>query len=104
MVIFLVLGVVLGIVSVVFVLQNITPVTVSFLAWQMDGSLAVILFLAVLSGVFTTLLLLLPSFIRDEWHYSKLKKHAKNLEDELAKSQAAVFPADPVVAERTNTV
>ena len=51
MIIFLILGALLGILSLMFVFQNITPVTVTFMTWQMEGSLAVMLFLAMLSGV-----------------------------------------------------
>ena|SRR3989344_6565019 len=102
MVIFLILGVLVGAISVVFVLQNITPVTVSFFTWHMDGSLAVILFLAFASGVLMTLLFLLPSFIRDEWRYSRLRKRTRSLEDELAQAKQTA-PAEPIV-EVSDTV
>lgn len=90
MVIFLILGLLLGAGMVVFVLQNITPVSVSFLTWSLDGSLAVILFLAFGVGVLMTLLFLLPSFIRDEWQYRKLKKHARAIEEELTRANKAI--------------
>lgn len=92
MIIFLILGVLLGAVSVMFVFQNITPVTVSFFTWQMDGSLSVIIFLALVSGVFITLLFLLPSFIRDEFRYSRLKKHTRAVEEELAAVKKSIPP------------
>ena len=93
MIIFLILGIGLGALSVLFVLQNITPVTVSLFAWHMDGSLAVILFLAVMSGVAMTLLILLPGLIRDEFRYSRMKKQAKTLEDELTKTKTEALSA-----------
>ncbi len=98
MIIFLILGVLVGAVSVVFVLQNITAVSVSFLAWHLDGSLAVILFLAFASGVLMTLLFLLPSFIRDEFRYSRSKKQIRALQDELAtaKQPTPVVPITDV--------
>lgn len=102
MIIFLILGVGLGILSVLFVLQNVTPVTVSFFTWQIDGSLAVMLFLAMLSGIFITLLLLFPSFIRDAYRLSRLNKKARVLEDEVAQHKAAlqsVPPQTPVSKE-----
>ena len=102
MVIFLILGVLVGAISVVFVLQNITPVTVSFFTWHMDGSLAVILFLAFASGVLMTLLFLLPSFIRDEWRYSRLRRRTRSLEDELVQAKQTA-PAEPIV-EVSDTV
>ncbi|OGG60741.1 hypothetical protein A2765_01340 [Candidatus Kaiserbacteria bacterium RIFCSPHIGHO2_01_FULL_56_24] len=99
MIIFLILGVLVGAISVVFVLQNIMPVTVSFFAWHLDGSLAVILFLAFAAGVLMTLLFLLPSFIRDEWRYSRVKKQIRALEAELAEARkTAARPPAPVIA------
>jgi len=97
MIIFLVLGVLLGVVSVMFVLQNISPVTVTFFTWSMDGSLAVILFLALASGVLITLLFLLPSFIRDEFRYSRLKKQTRALEDELLAIKTRIPASGPAV-------
>ena len=93
MIIFLILGIGLGALSVLFVLQNVTPVTVSFFAWHLDGSLAVILFLAVMSGIVMTLLVLLPGLIRDEFRFSRMKKQARSLEDELAKTKNEALSA-----------
>jgi uncharacterized integral membrane protein len=90
MIIFLILGLILGAAMVAFVLQNITTVSVSFLTWHLDGSLAIILFLAFGVGVLMTLLFLLPSFIRDEWQYHKLKKHARAIEDELTRANKSL--------------
>ncbi|MFZ2556203.1 MAG: LapA family protein [Minisyncoccia bacterium] len=95
MIIFLILGVLLGAVSVMFVFQNITPVTISFLMWQMNGSLATVLFLALMTGVFITLLFILPSFIRDELRYRRLKKEAEALKDELVAAKKAIVPPVP---------
>ena len=93
MIIFLILGIGLGALSVLFVLQNVTPVTLSFFAWHLDGSLAVILFLAVMSGIVMTLLVLLPGLIRDEFRYSRMKKQALSLEDELTKTKGEALSA-----------
>ena len=90
MIFFLLLGAILGGLSVIFVLQNIITVTVTFLTWQIEGSLAVILFLAMMSGVFITLLMLLPGLIRDEFDYSKLKQEKKEVEDELATTRKVI--------------
>ena len=95
MIIFLILGALLGILSLMFVFQNITPVTVTFMTWQMEGSLAVMLFLAMLSGVAITLLLLLPSLVRDQFRTLRLKQKARSLEGELAQHKAAAAPPAP---------
>lgn len=87
MIISLILGVILGAISVIFISQNITIVTVSFLTWQMEGSLALVLLLTLLCGIIITLLLILPSLIKDTFYLSALKKEKKGLEDELTKTK-----------------
>ncbi|MFZ2887192.1 MAG: LapA family protein [Minisyncoccia bacterium] len=97
MIIFLILGALLGILSLVFVLQNITPVTVTFLSMQLEGSLAFVLFLAFGSGILMTLLFLLPSFIRDEFRFSRLRKKARALEEEQIRlREETMAPVQPV--------
>ncbi len=101
MIIFLILGAALGIFSVLFVLQNVTPVTVSFFTWHMDGSLAVMLFLAMISGILITLLLLFPSYIRDSYRLSRLNKKTRVLEDEIAQHKVKPL-SDPPQASVSN--
>lgn len=74
MIIFLVLGLVLGALSVVFALQNVMPITVSFFAWQVEGSLALILLLALLTGVIICGLMSIPEVIRNQMRFNALKK------------------------------
>ncbi len=83
----LVVGILLGAVSVLFVIQNVGTVTITFLDWQMTGSLAVFLFLAIVSGILMTLLVLLPSLIRGHFFLSSIKKEKKQLEEELANTR-----------------
>lgn len=78
-----IIGLVLGAAVVLFVLQNIIPITVSFLAWQFEGSLAFILILAVIAGMLISALLSIPELIQKEMRLSHFKKHTKALEDEL---------------------
>lgn len=85
---FLILGILLGIVAVFFVLQNTALVTVVFASWQLEGSLAFILILTLITGVVVTLLLLLPGFIGDAFALSVARRRIKALESELATVQA----------------
>lgn len=96
MIISLIVGIILGAVSVFFILQNVVPVTVTFLAWHLNGSLSLVLLAAMATGVLITLLMLLPSFIKDDMYVSVLKKQKKELEDELAAhKQAAIQNPTP---------
>ncbi|OGC86915.1 hypothetical protein A2949_01390 [Candidatus Adlerbacteria bacterium RIFCSPLOWO2_01_FULL_54_21b] len=103
----LILGILLGVVSVIFVLQNISVVTVTFLDWQIAGSLALVLLLAIICGIVMTLLVLLPSLIRGDFYLSTLKRQKKDVEDELASTKCALQAASPsmrgetVIAEKT---
>lgn len=83
MALFLIIGLIIGAVSVVFVLQNIQPITVAFFSWQLDGSLSVILLAALLCGMLIAVLILLPSIIKAEWRIRKLVKENKKLESDL---------------------
>lgn len=89
MIFFILLGIVLGIISVVFVSQNTDVVMVSFLSWQFDGSLALILFLTFISGVIMTLLVLTPSLIKGSFQLASTRRKKKALEAELEATKQA---------------
>jgi uncharacterized integral membrane protein len=98
MILFLILGLIIGAVSVVFVLQNITPITVTFFVWQISGSLSVILLVALLAGMLVSVLVLLPSFIKAEWKLGRLEKKNKKLADaaDVQNSQEALRATQPM--------
>ena len=72
--IFLFIGLILGALAVIFALQNIAVITVTFLAWQLEGSLAVILLLAMLTGLLVGILISLPNIIRSKFQIASLRK------------------------------
>ena len=83
-----------------FSLQNIAVVTVTFFSWQFTSSLAVILILSILAGIFITLLILLPGSIGNYFKYKNIKKEVKKLEEELRKQKeltlfAKITPPTP---------
>lgn len=89
-------GIILGALSVIFALQNVVTITVTFLAWQITGSLALVLLATLISGVVVTILVLLPNLIKDDMYLSVIKQQKKELEDELAKyKQPVVTPPLP---------
>jgi len=87
MLILFILGLLLGAVAVVFSLQNIAVVTVTFFSWQLDGSLAVILLLSIITGILICLLILLPGTIQTAMRLRALKRENKKLEEELKKQK-----------------
>ncbi|MBY0294353.1 LapA family protein [Patescibacteria group bacterium] len=104
MIFFLLVGVVLGAVSVVFILQNSVPITVTFFAWQISGSLSLVLFSAVMTGVAVALLVLLPSFIKDDMYLSVIKKQKRELEEELAEKNRIIAEASTVVVTESSLI
>ncbi len=87
MIILFVVGLILGGLSVVFALQNVAVITVTFFSWQLTGSLALILLLAMASGVLITMLLTLPEFVSGYMRYKNLKKLNAELEENLRKQK-----------------
>lgn len=77
------LGLALGILAVIFTLQNVDVITVSFFSWHITGSLAVILLFTILSGVLIALLMVLPQSIGTYFEARTLRKRIKQLEGEL---------------------
>jgi uncharacterized integral membrane protein len=90
MIIFLILGLLLGGLVIIFTFQNMTDVTVMFLSWSFEGSLALILALAVLSGILIASFLSLPDVFRRKFQVSKLKRHNEVLKEELAHKEVEV--------------
>ena len=100
MIILFIVGLLLGVVSVIFALQNVVVITVNFFSWQLTGSLALILLLAITSGVLIAILLLLPEFISNYFRYNSLKKDNKKLEEELRKQkELTVFAKNVPITE-----
>jgi uncharacterized integral membrane protein len=87
MIILFIIGLLLGAVAVIFALQNVAVITVTFFSWELTGSLALILLVAVTSGVMIAVFLLVPEFLSNYFKYRKLRKENKVLEEELRKQK-----------------
>jgi len=90
MIIFLIFGVLLGAVTVVFALQNIATVTVMFVSWQLEGSLAIVLLSAVLMGALISFVIALPSEVQKSLQISGLKKQNAKLQAEIENKKREV--------------
>lgn len=87
MIILFIVGLLLGAASVIFALQNVDIITVSFFSWHLTGSLALILLVAIATGVMIAFLLLLPKSVSDYLKYRSLQAENKKLEEELRKQK-----------------
>lgn len=94
----LIFGVAFAIAAVMFALQNNVPVTVTFLVWRLDGSLAIVLLLALGLGVIIAGLVSSPTVIRGQWSTSRLKRQVAALEGEKAALERRVGALEAEVA------
>ena len=79
----LILGIAFAIGAVLFALQNTALVVVTLALWSVEGSLAVVLLLAVGVGVLITALLTTPTVIRAQWAAKRLRRQVADLERQL---------------------
>jgi len=92
---FLILALLVAIAAVVFALQNIAPVTITFFLWQYAGSLALILLLALGLGVLITILASIPAMLKRRMEITSQKKTIEHLERELQEKSGPSSPVPP---------
>jgi uncharacterized integral membrane protein len=83
----LIAGIGVAIVSVLFALQNTTEVSVRFLAWSFDGSLALVLLLTLALGALAAGLLSSPTVIRGQWALARQARRISDLERRLGEAE-----------------
>jgi len=81
--VYLILALLIAVVAVIFALQNTARVTVAFLLWQFDQSLALVLLLSLAIGVIIGLLTIFPTVVRSKIAASNQKKKLDSLEKEI---------------------
>ena len=81
--IFLVLALIIALIAVVFTIQNTALVTVTFLFWDINQSLAFVVLLAILSGVLISQFVSVPGKVKRTMENNNQKKKIKELDTEL---------------------
>ncbi|MDO9086821.1 MAG: LapA family protein [Anaerolineaceae bacterium] len=81
--IFLVLALIIALIAVVFTIQNTALVTVTFLFWDINQSLAFVVLLAILSGVLISQFVSVPGKVKRTMENNNQKKKIKELDSEL---------------------
>ena len=92
--IFLILALIIAILAVIFAVQNVTVVTITFFACTIHTSLAVALLVALGAGVLLTLLLSVPGMFKNGWNSVSQKKKMSSLEVERDKYKAKIDEAN----------
>jgi len=85
----LILALVLALIVTIFAVQNNTSIDVTFLAWKIDGSLALILIITFALGILIGLLVSTPAWIRRVRQSAELKKNIRVLEKDLQDARTA---------------
>ena len=88
--VYLIVALVVAIVAVIFALQNTMTITISFLAWEVTGSLSLVLLVTLAIGALIGLLVLAPSTIKNSLSASSQRKRLGSLEKELDDHKAKV--------------
>lgn len=91
----LIVGIVFAIGAVLFAMQNIAPVTVTLGIWSFEGSLALVLLMALGLGALIAGLLTSPAMIRRQWENKRLTHRVEELERKLAAAEARSLSAPP---------
>ena len=90
----LIIGIVLGAAALLFIIQNTAIVSLTFVYWQFQSSIAVLVLLAILVGVVLMALMFLPGAIGDGFRMRKLRKHNEALAREAALQRQAADDAN----------
>jgi len=77
----LIMAIVIAMLVVIFALQNAIPITVSFLTWKFESSLALILLITIALGALMSLLVSVPSKIKKIKIILNQKKKIQELEN-----------------------
>ncbi len=75
----LIFGLLIGAAAVIFALQNVFTVTVTFLVWELTASLAVLIILSLIIGIIVSILITIPSAVANYFTIAKLKRENKKL-------------------------
>ncbi len=96
MILSLILGFLLGAAALLFALQNTGVTALTFLDWQFESSLALLILIAFAARALTALLVSLPSALRDGFRIMRLKRENKTLADEVSRLRSTVLVEEEV--------
>jgi putative membrane protein len=85
--IFLIFSFVIAFFAIIFAIQNTAITPIRFLVWESEGSLALILFIALVAGALVSYLATTPAQIRQRMTISNQRKRLAEVEGQLTKTQ-----------------
>jgi putative membrane protein len=101
--IFLFFALIISVLAVVFAIQNNDPTTVSFLGFKpYNGSLALVLLVAVAAGSMISFFASLPSNLKTRWALRQQRKKLAELENNLATVRGQLEEAEKTITQLNN--
>jgi uncharacterized integral membrane protein len=93
----LILGFVLGAAALLFALQNTEVVSLTFMGWQFESSLALLVLVSLAAGMLISILASLPSHLSAKFKVMRLKHENRKLAEEVDMHRQAQTSAPEVV-------
>lgn len=90
----IIVAIIIAIAAVAFAMQNSVPVTVVFLFWRFDGSLAMVVLLALALGAVIVALVSTPATLRSNWAIKRQRKEIEGLRAANADLRARAAEAE----------
>ena len=97
--ILLIFSFVIAFFAILFAIQNTTVITIRFLIWETEGSLALILFIALVAGALISYLATAPGQIKQRMTNSGQRKRITEVEGQLTSTQDELQQAQSKLQE-----
>jgi putative membrane protein len=91
--IMLVFSLIIAFIAIVFAIQNTVVTPIRFMIWESEGSLALILFIALVAGALISYLATAPGQVRRRMTITSQRKQITEVEGRLAASQEELAKA-----------
>ena len=97
--ILLIFSFIIAFVAIIFAIQNTAITPIRFLIWESEGSLALILFIALVAGALISYLATTPTQIKRRMTISNQRKRITEVEGQLASTQGELEQAQGQIKE-----
>ena len=85
----IIISLIIATLAVIFAVQNADIIIISFLAWQFQGSMVLVLLLTFVFGFVAGLLIILPKLIKRNFTISNQKKKLEKSQEKLEEKNVA---------------
>ena len=97
--IMLIFSFIIAFVAIIFAIQNTEVISIHFLLWETEGSLALVLFISLVAGALISYLATTPTQIKQRMTISNQRKRISEVEGQLASTQEELGQAQSQIKE-----